>query len=624
MNCIREIYQDLLSAIPTTDRLMTDLAKLSDADTMLCFLCYDILSLRKINRAYGRKVGDALLTSIAEWTFHLQGSLYRIEGDQFCILFETEDVFAVYEHAFALQARFEQPWNLYVDGKEYAIFVQASICVLGDPACNYTLNLLDLLEQGLELAKHEQQVVLFTAEDDQLTQQHIQLQMELKHCVLSDMCGFYLEYQPLVDATSSTWRGLEALCRWESALLGRVSPAIFIDEVEKLGLIHQLGAWVLDEAIRACKETGLDLIEQFFLSVNTSALQMNRHNFANTVIQTLQKHDFPAHKLQLEITESTQFCFNATTTETIALLRNEGVLFALDDFGSGYSGFSNLKNLPVDMLKTDKTFIENIENDTYLQYFYFIMSQTAHANGMCLIAEGVETPEQLTSVVKNGADLIQGYLFGKPMDMQSIAKRISLFHTPSITFNNAMNNLLDFKQWMSSQDAYTITPSLFGLQSQCIGVLPNIADPDEAIQTILQIIGQHFRVSRAYVFLQDEGSVFSNRYEWCADGVAPQKHLFQNMDGHTDRFYDILCENEVVIARTYGELPANLLQRLEDGQQSNSIEAMVVMPIKQYNKILGFVGFDDSCARNWVPEELIILHNLCLFCLIILAKQDTL
>lgn len=615
-------YQDFLRAIPGPDHLLDDLNTGAGAGTgAISFLCYDIHSLRKVNRAYGRRAGDALLAAVAEWTFDCPASLlYRIEGDQFCLVFRDVDIDTVQRVAAAMESRFGRVWKLAVDGRTFDIFVQASIALLENPDCGYGEELLDLLAQALDISKKERQITLFTAESDKLTREHVRLQMELKNCILSDMMGFHLVYQPFADPVTGTWQGLEALCRWEDSLVGPVPPGLFIEEAEEMGLIVQLGEWVLNKALETCKALHLDEIDHFFISVNVSALQINRHNYAHSVMKALEKHRYPADKLALEITESTQFTFNDTTIAAIETLRKNGVMLALDDFGRGYSGFSNLISLPVDILKTDREFIENIENDTYLQYFYYIMSETAHASGMRLIAEGVETMAQLQSVVKNGADLIQGYLFGRPMDCRAIDRLRANFTLPLPKFKGWITGMADFKHWMHSRNAYKITPSLFGLQNKCIGILLDEPDIDNAIDSIMDTVGQHFHVNRVYAFLRDEGQIFSNRYEWCAAGAEAQKQLFQRVDASMDSFYDMLCENEVMVASNISQLPPDLLERLKAGGQPYSVQSMVVMPMKQRGEVFGFVGFDDHVDRDWMPEELIILHNLCLLCLIKLAR----
>lgn len=608
-----------LKALPDLTQLQRDLLQ-TDEDT--AFLCYDIRHLRKINRAYGRGAGDALLAAVAEWTERFpDGKLYRVEGDAFCLAFRNTGLRLMQQYAEKLETRFGRAWPISLEGKKKNVFAQASIAVVGNLAYNSRLELPDLLEQALEISRMSQQFTVFTAEQDRMTRERTSLQMELKNCLLSGMQGFSVVYQPMAEPVMSTWCGLEALCRWTSSV-GPIPPGIFIPEAEDMGLIHRLGDWVLDTALRDCKRMRLDMLDRFFISVNVSALQMNRRGYVYNVLQTLEKHRYPADKLLLEITESTKFSFNDTTMSAIGRLRSEGVLLALDDFGTGYSGFNNLKNLPVDMLKTDRGFIEDIASDSHLQYFYYIISETAHAGRMRLIAEGIETQEELRYVMRNGADLMQGYLFGRPMDMRSIEMSRSNFTQPLRLFANTMNELADLQRWIYSQDAYKITPALFRLQNKCIRLMLEETDMDQAVEAILAAIGGHFKVNRAYVFLREEGTIFSNAYEWCAEGIAPQKHLFQHVDARRDGFYDVLLENEIVIAQNAEQLPENLKERLKQGAQEASIQAMVVMPMQRHGDILGFVGFDDCNARKWLPEEMIILHNLCLFCLVTMAKKE--
>lgn len=612
-----------LQTLPKGEDLTRDVGQLDTARDSVSFLCYDIASLRKINHAYGRHVGDALLAAVANWvTEFTGGKLYRIEGDLFCLLFLDTDINCVYHYASSMDSRLGKMWQLETGDGHCEVYVQASIAVLGSLGRDYQDEMPELFERALEISRKNHQVIIFTAKHDKAAREQLRLQMELRACILKGMAGFELNYQPLADPTAGTWRGLEALCRWKGPTIGPMPPNIFIPEVEEMGLIHQLGSWVLNTALESCKAIGLDRLDNFFVSVNVSAIQLTKRNYIRTVLDALEAHQYPPHKLLLEITESTQFTFNETTLSAIEMLRAKGVLFALDDFGSGYSGFSNLKNLPADMLKTDRDFINNIENDTYLQYFYYIMSETAHANGMRLIAEGIETHDQLRSVVKNGADLIQGYLFGKPMSMQDIAANRAKFSQTLDEFVGWMNSLGDFKHWLSGQSAYQIAPSLFRLQSRCISLILDEDNLDSALDKIMETVGSYFKVNRVYIFLRDGDALYSNRHEWCAPGVESQMHLFQQVDGRLDGFYDVLNENEVVIATNETQLPANLKARLADGQQAESVQSMVVMPMKQRGEILGFVGFDDMADRDWMPEELIILHNLCLLCLIILAKKD--
>ncbi|MGF6375277.1 diguanylate cyclase (GGDEF)-like protein [Clostridiales Family XIII bacterium PM5-7] len=611
----------LLLRIPDVRQFASVIDELFKSTDSVSLLCYDIQSLRKINRAYGRNVGGTLLAAIADWVkTHLDGQLFRIEGDHFCLLFKNTNLDTLQNCAYALEDRFRNPWELIVGQEDYNLFVQASIAIFNEVEENHVDELLELMEQALSISKDKHEVIQFTAEYNKKTLEQVQLQLELKNCILSDMRGFHLEYQPFVNPVTRTWVGFETLCRWAGPTIGKVSPEVFIVEIEEMGLIHLVGSWVLNTAIATCKSMGLDAIDQFFVSVNVSAMQMNRSDFVETVMNILDTHQYPPEKLMLELTESAHFSFDKHVIDAINFLRAKGVRFALDDFGSGCSGFSSFKNLPADMLKMDRDFTENIESDKSLQYFYYVISETAHAHQMKLIAEGIETEAQLMSVMKNGADIIQGYFFSKPITIEEIVEHKENFFTPLHNFNGSELNMLSLNQWMSSQNAYMITPALFGLQSKCIDHVWQEKSVEDALYKIMETVGSHFNVSRVYVFMREQDTIFNETCEWCVEGVATQIDLFQQMDGATDGFLNLLRMQDVVFATKEQQLPDNLVKRLEESGHRGEVQSIVAMPMKQNGEILGFVGYDSVYERTWLPEELIILHNICLLCLIALRS----
>lgn len=623
MKHINKTPQDFLRTIQGVECLMADLAEICKGNDVVVFLCYSIHSLRRANRLYGRRTGDALLAAVSKWTLSFPGgTLYRIEGDKFCIMFRNIDAESVHQLAVRMESRFGRPWKLSEGGRSHDVLVQASIAMLEDLECDYSGELPELLDQALETAEKEQRIIRFTAEHDRLTREKSRLKMELKNCILSDMKGFYLEFQPLVDPAVGTWRGLEALCRWTGPEAGPTPPDIFIREVEKMGLIHLLGGWVINRAIEACRSLRLDEIDRFFVAVNISALQLNRHDYVSAVSDVLEKQRFPANRLMLEVNENPRFLSGEHTKETIRALRAKGVMIALGGFGSGYSGFSGLKSLPVDFLKIDWGSADDAVNDAYLQYFYYIMSETAHASNMRLIAEGVETQGQLHSIMRNGADLIQGFLFSRPMSIEDVDRSRDSFITPQQMFSGWVKGMLDLRECMNSESVYKTTPTLFDLQSRCIDFALDEEDVETSLHKVLEAVGKHFSLFRAYVFMSDGNAIFSEKYEWCAEGAASQMHLFQNVDASADGFYQALQRNGVVMVTREMRLPKNLRKRLADAGRDGAVQSILAMPMKRRGEIIGFVGFDDPAERIWLPEELLFLHNLCLLCQSVLARSN--
>jgi len=200
---------------------------------------------------------------------------------------------------------------------------------------------------------------------------------------------------------------------------------------------------VLDTAIRTCSQLGLGELEGFFLDVNLSASQMSDETLINKVLKSLQKHEFPAHCLSLELTESQRLEDSGYYHTTIERLKSLDIRVVLDDFGTGYSNFNNLRNLPVRILKTEKQFIDNIVTDNYQQFLMKVLVDLAHAADMALISEGVETYEQMKELLKNGADFFQGYLFAKPLSIGELEKFVYKFNEPDEIFTRARKELAE-------------------------------------------------------------------------------------------------------------------------------------------------------------------------------------
>jgi EAL domain-containing protein (putative c-di-GMP-specific phosphodiesterase class I) len=284
-------------------------------------------------------------------------------------------------------------------------------------------------------------VALYDQEMDSILKKDIELEISLKNSVTDGMKGFDVFFQPIVDPKKGMWQGVEALARWNSPEFGRVPPLIFIKMAEQTGLINTIGQWVLDRAIAVCADLKLHEVEDFFLDVNLSPLQMSDESLVSKVLMSLQKHGFPGCSLALEITESEAVDDGGYSQTIVQRFRTLDIKIALDDFGTGYSNFNNLKLMPVGILKTEKQFIDDIVVDEYQQFLSYVLVELAHAADMKLIAEGVETPEQMMELMKNGADFFQGYLFAKPLSAEDLAAHKNKFIEKDPIFELARQKL---------------------------------------------------------------------------------------------------------------------------------------------------------------------------------------
>lgn len=353
-------------ALPNAQCLERDILKLS-SETSFTLICFDIVSLRTINDGYGRKVGDMLLFAIKDWTLSLNfGQLYRLESDEFGLLLTGADMKMALEKARYISDRFGESWTIGQNGESRQVFCAISIGIIPSQIIHSPSDILNVIERIFKIASKQEEIVVYDEETDRLLKRNLEIEISLKSCVKNNMQGFSIHYQPIVNCITGLWCGIEALCRWSSPSLGNISPLDFIPITEQLGLIGMIGEWILEASVKQCKAWHLDTHEDFFLDVNLSPIQLRDKNLDSKILTILKRHDYPSHKLSLEITESAQQNFSNHTLEAISRLTQQGIPVALDDFGTGYSSFHSLIDLPVSVLKTEKAFLNNIENDEYL------------------------------------------------------------------------------------------------------------------------------------------------------------------------------------------------------------------------------------------------------------------
>jgi diguanylate cyclase (GGDEF)-like protein len=436
-------YYDRQMSIPNQTKLEKDLTERAAGN--YCIIAFDYISLRHINDAYGRASGDILLKKVIEWmrSFDIAGfEVYRVEGDQFCILLDNADIMSASGLADRISERFQEPWDVSSDGDEAFITTRVSICVIdGRTGFESPAQILSIIERTLHISKETGTVAIYDREMDRILKKDIELEISLKNSVTGGMKGFEVFFQPIVDPKKGVWQGVEALARWDSPEFGRIPPLVFIKMAEQTGLINMIGQWVLDNAIGVCADLKLHELDGFFLDVNLSPLQMSDESLVSKVLMALQKHRFPGCNLVLEITESEEVDDGGYSQTILERLRTLDINIALDDFGTGYSNFNNLKFMPVGMLKTEKQFIDDIVVDEYQQFLSYVLVELAHAADMKLIAEGVETPEQMRELMKNGADYFQGYLFAKPLSAEDLAKNRHKFFEPDPVFEQVRHKI---------------------------------------------------------------------------------------------------------------------------------------------------------------------------------------
>ncbi|GAA0249795.1 EAL domain-containing protein [Rhodanobacter caeni] len=410
-----------LARFPVIETMLQEHAE-QQPDEPFSLVFGDIDRFHAVNEAMGYEVGDRVIEALAQRLSALvgtRGRVARFTGNEFVIALphvEREEAVALAEQ---LRRAVAEPVTLG-DGE---VRVTISVGVATYPGRVHDINdLLRRAEASMSRAKQlgRDLVCEYSTDDMRRMEDRRMLGIRLRHAMQHD--ELHLVYQPEIRSSDRAVIGFEALLRWNSPEMGLVMPERFIPVAEALGLMPELGGWVLDRACaqsRAWMDAGLG---DFFVAVNVSAQQIQRGNFAEQVADTLRRHGLPADRLELELTESALLENVDRALHSMQQLSTLGVHLSFDDFGTGYSSLSYLRQFHVDKLKIDKSFVFDIPRDASSIAIANTVVAIGHQLRMTVIAEGVETAEQAQLLTDMGCDALQGYLFSRPMKAQAVAE----------------------------------------------------------------------------------------------------------------------------------------------------------------------------------------------------------
>ena len=435
-----DAFHDKLTGLPNRTFFLNQLESAlhlarAHADRHFAVLFLDFDGFKVVNDSLGHWLGDEFLIALArrlETTVGPADLVARLGGDEFVVLLQhVEDGQAAKHYAQYIQQQLRQPFDI----NGYRLFTSASIgIVLYDDVYTLAVDILRDADIAMYRAKSEGKArcSIFDTTMRANAMTRLQLETELRSALLTK--SLHLAYQPIWDLVNQRLVGFEALARWHHAERGLIPPNEFIPLAEETGLIIPLGEWVLEEACQQMKRWHDQLApalpgeaphtSPLTISVNISAHQFHQTDLALLVEQVLQKFAFPATCLKLEITESSFMEDIDAAVDAFTRLRALGVQLQLDDFGTGYSSFSYLHRLPINTLKIDQTFIRRLESNGQNSEIVRAIATLAHNLQMNVIAEGVETQEQLIQVGQLGCEQVQGYLIAKPLDDYAAAQFI--------------------------------------------------------------------------------------------------------------------------------------------------------------------------------------------------------
>lgn len=404
------------------DRLEQSLHYARRSGRLVGVLLLDLDRFKVINDSLGHAFGDKVLCLVAQRLRKLvreADTLARLGGDEFVILLaevaEPADVGLV---AAKILQHLAEP--LWIEGRDVRLTASLGVSLYPRDSDDGAI-LIRNADLAMYRAKRDGSgtVGFYSPEMNQRIRETLELEGALRQALERE--EFRLHYQPKVDLASGRIIGCEALVRWYHPQRGLVSPADFIPLTEETGLIVPLGTWVLKEACRQARAWQIDGLPVLSVAVNLSARQFRKGDLPQLVNETLQDVGLDPTLLELELTESMVMDDPAGAERTMRTLKNLGVGLSLDDFGTGYSSLNYLRRFPVDNLKIDRSFIHHVATDPSGASVVASVIDIAHNLGLTAVAEGVETREQLAFLIGCGCDMLQGYLFSKPLPAKEFA-----------------------------------------------------------------------------------------------------------------------------------------------------------------------------------------------------------
>lgn len=386
----------------------------------LAVMFMDLDNFKNVNDGLGHSIGDKLLISVAERlknALREEDVVARLGGDEFIIILPRTDANGAAITAQKLIDEITRPF--LIDFYKLSCTPSIGIAIYPDDGTE-----TETLSKNADAAMYRVKqfskngFMFFTPEMQEKSKRNLQLSNALRHALQNK--EFYLVYQPQVSLDNKKAIGAEALLRWQSNEFGFVSPAEFIPIAEETGLINEIGLWVLETAIADMKRLCGQAADGFQMSVNLSVVQFRNRTLVDDVSALLQKYDLAASKLMLELTEAIAMSEAEIGIAIMDELHNLGVGIAIDDFGTGYSSLSYLKRFRVHKLKVDKSFIDDIEQDSEGKAIVSAIISMAKSLGLQTIAEGVETQLQIDVLTQQGCDEVQGYYFSKPLHVEQL------------------------------------------------------------------------------------------------------------------------------------------------------------------------------------------------------------
>jgi diguanylate cyclase (GGDEF)-like protein/PAS domain S-box-containing protein len=418
-------YYDRLTQLPNRtlfeERVYQEIQRAEQEEIGLALVYLDIDNFKHINDTMGHQVGDQLLIHIAQilaTEVQPPHSIARLGGDEFAILLENaQNSEQVIEYIKGLLETIKKPWM--IDGKEFYVTISVGIAVYPEHGKDF-IHLMQSADTAVFNTKENGKdgICVFEADMREKTWKYMEMANHLRIAIQNR--EFELYYQPQIALATGKIIGVEALIRWKHPTKGFISPMEFIPFAEETGKIAEITDWVFNTACMQSKEWENAGHTELKMSINLSSKLLTQKGLVESIKKLIENSYIKNPQLEIEITETAVVANLEKAIEVLWELKGLGATIALDDFGTGYSSLTYLQKLPIDILKVDREFIRNVVKEDEECYIFNTIVDLAHKLGLKVVAEGVETKEQLAFLVHSGCDIGQGYYFSKPLPKEEI------------------------------------------------------------------------------------------------------------------------------------------------------------------------------------------------------------
>lgn len=387
----------------------------------------DLDDFKHINDGLGHQYGDVLLKAISSSLTRINGvenTCYRMGGDEFVILVPHTSYDRFEQIIESIRVVFNKPW--FLKGADY--YCTSSIGVVTFPDEGETVqDLIRKADIAMYTAKKsgKNKLAHYTDSSDAEAYKRLDMEKSMRAATATDYDQFEVYYQPIVDITKpgNPCTGAEALIRWNSTELGFISPADFIPLAEYLGLINPIGHHVLRKACEAVKYWNENGHPYYKVNVNLSVVQLMQNDIVETIAKTIEEVGVNPRNLTLEVTESLAINDMERMKKILGNIKKLGIRIALDDFGTGYSSLNHIREIPLDVIKVDQSFVKDLATDQYAQSFVKMIGELAEALGVRVCVEGIETIEQFKALENMNVRMVQGFYFDKPMPRDAFEEK---------------------------------------------------------------------------------------------------------------------------------------------------------------------------------------------------------